>query len=29
MVEEESLEFTLRKIDGTRNYLLDEVKHNI
>ena len=29
MVEEESLEFTLRKIDGTRNYILDEVKHNI
>ena len=28
MVEEPSLEFRLRKIDETRNYLLDETKHN-
>ena len=28
MVEETSLEFRLRKIDGARNYLLDEIKHN-
>ena len=28
MVEEASLEFRLRKIDETRNYLLDETKHN-
>ena len=28
MVEEESLEFRLRKIDETRNCLLDEMKHN-
>ena len=28
MVEEESLEFRLKKIDETRNYLLDEIKHN-
>ena len=28
MVEEASLEFRLRKIDETRNYLLDEIKHN-
>ena len=28
MVEEASLEFGLRKIDETRNYLLDEIKHN-
>ena len=27
MVEEASLEFRLRKIDQTRNYLLDEIKH--
>ena len=26
MVEEASLEFILRKVDKTRNYLLDEVK---
>ena len=29
MVEEGSLEFRLRKIDETRNYLLDEIKHNL
>ena len=29
MVEEASLEFRLRKIDETRNYLLDEIKHKI
>ena len=23
-----SLEFRLRKIDETRNYILDEIKHN-
>ena len=28
MVEEASLEFRLRKIDKTRNYLWDEIKHN-
>ena len=28
MVEEAILEFRLRKIDKTRNYLLDEIKHN-
>ena len=28
MVEEASIEFRLRKIDGTRNYLLDEIKYN-
>ena len=28
MVEEASLEFRLRKINETRNQLLDEVKHN-
>ena len=28
MVEEASLEFRLRKIDETRNYLLDEINHN-
>ena len=28
MTEEESLDFRLRKIDETRNYLLDEIKHN-
>ena len=28
MVEVASLEFRLRKIDETRNYLLDETKHN-
>ena len=28
MVEKASLEFRLRKIDQTRNYLLDEIKHN-
>ena len=28
MTEEASLEFRLRKIDETRNYLLDEIKHN-
>ena len=28
MVEQASLEFKLRKIDETRNYLLDETKHN-
>ena len=28
MVEEASLEFRLRKIDETRNFLLDEIKHN-
>ena len=28
MVEEASLKFRLRKIDETRNYILDEVKHN-
>ena len=28
MVQKASLEFRLRKIDKTRNYLLDEIKHN-
>ena len=28
MIVEASLEFRLRKIDETRNYLLDEIKHN-
>ena len=28
MAEEASLEFRLRKIDETRNYLLEEIKHN-
>ena len=28
MVEKASREFRLRKIDETRNYLLDEIKHN-
>ena len=28
MVKKASLEFRLRKIDETRNYLLDETKHN-
>ena len=28
MVEKVSLEFRLRKINETRNYLLDEIKHN-
>ena len=28
MAKEVSLEFRLRKIDGTRNYLLDEIRHN-
>ena len=28
MVEKASLEFRLGKIDETRNYLLDELKHN-
>ena len=28
MVEVASLKFRLRKIDETRNYLLDEIKHN-
>ena len=28
MVEEANLEFRLRKIDETRNYILDEIKHN-
>ena len=28
MVEEASLEFRLRKIDETRNYILDEINHN-
>ena len=28
MVEEASLEFRLREIDETINYLLDELKHN-
>ena len=27
MAEDTSLEFRLRKIDETRNYLLEEVKH--
>ena len=28
MVKEASLKFRLRKIDETRNYILDEAKHN-
>ena len=28
MTEEASDEFRLRKINETRNYLLDEIKHN-
>ena len=28
MVEEASLEFRLKEIDETRNYLLKEIKHN-
>ena len=28
MVEEASLKVRLRKIDETRNYLLDEIKHS-
>ena len=28
MAEKATLEFRLRKIDKTRNYLLDELKHN-
>ena len=28
MIEEASLECRLRKIDETRNYLSDEIKHN-
>ena len=28
MTEEASLKFRLRKIDETRNYLLDTIKHN-
>ena len=28
MIEEARLEFRLRKFDETRNYLLDEIKHN-
>ena len=28
MVKEASLVFKLRKIDETRKYLLDEIKHN-
>ena len=28
MVEKAKLEFTLRKIDETRNYFLEEIKHN-
>ena len=28
MVEEVSLEFRLKKIDETRNYLLEATKHN-
>ena len=28
MVEETSLDFILRKIDETKNCLLDEIKHN-
>ena len=29
MVEEASLVFRLRKTDETRNYLLDEIKHDL
>ena len=28
ILEEASLKFRLRKIDETRNYLLNEIKHN-
>ena len=28
MAEEASLKFRLRKIDGTKTYFLDEIKHN-
>ena len=28
MVEEASLDCRLRKLDETRNYLLDDIKHN-
>ena len=28
MTEEASFRFRLRKIDGTRNYLSEEIKHN-
>ena len=28
MAEEASLDFRLRKVDETRNYLLEEIKHN-
>ena len=28
MVEEASIEFRLRKIEETRNYLLEEIEHN-
>ena len=28
MAKEASLEFTLRKIDETKKYLPDEIKHN-
>ena len=28
MSEEASLQFRLRKIDETRSYLLDKIKHN-
>ena len=28
MVEEASLEFRLRKIDETSNYVLEKIKHN-
>ena len=29
MAEEASLRFRIRRIDETRNYLLDEMKHNV
>ena len=28
MTEEAGIEFRIRKIDETRDYLLDEIKHN-
>ena len=28
MVKQASLEFRFKKIDETRNYILDEIKHN-
>ena len=28
MIEEASLDFRLRKIDETRNYLIDKTNHN-